>query len=87
MAGKKKAKKKAATKKPEDLTPDELTEKAMAEAEEQEPAKEEAVEAEARPRSGLAKEPMVWVSGKGMSRKKVPMSEYRKIQEKRNAES
>lgn len=90
MAAKKKAKKKVskkttATKKPEDLTPDELTEKAMAEVEEREPVAEKAVEAEARPRSGLAKEPMVWVSGKGIGRRQVPMSVYREMQEKRNA--
>jgi hypothetical protein len=83
----KKAKKKTAVKKPEDLSPDELTEKAMAEVAEQEPATEKAVEAEARPRSGLAKEPMVWVSGKGIGRRKMPMSEYRKLREKMDAKS
>ncbi len=91
MAAKKKAKKKASkktvTKKPEDLTPDELTEKAMAEVEEREPATEKAVEAEAPPRRGLAKESMVWVSGKGIGRRQVPMSVYKEMQEKRNAGS
>jgi hypothetical protein len=86
-SSKKKASKKTSVKKPEDLTPDELTEKAMEEVKEQEPAKEKAVEAEAQPRVGLAKEPMVIVSGKGMGRRKMPMSEYRKWQEKRNAKS
>lgn len=91
MAAKKKAKKKvskkAAEKKPEDLTPDELTEKAMAEVEEREPATEKAVEAEATPRRGLAKEPMVWVSGKGIGRRQVPMSVYKQMQKDRNAKS
>lgn len=91
MAEKKKAKRKAkkttATKKPEDLTPDELTEKAMAEVEEQEPATEMAVEAEAPPRRGLPKETMVWVSGKGIGRRQVPMSVYKEMQGKRNAGS
>ncbi len=86
-SSKKKTSKKTSAKKPEDLTPDELTDKAMAEAEEQDPAKEKVATPEPRPRSGLAKEPMVIVSGKGIGRKKMPLSEYRKLQEKRNAGS
>jgi hypothetical protein len=59
----------------------------MAEVEEQEPAEEAAVEAEPVRRSGVGKEPMVIVSGKGIGRKKVPLSEYQRMQEEKNAKS
>ena len=81
-SAKKKATKKTAAKKPEDLTPDELTDKAMAEAEGTDPVSEPKPKQEPPPGRGVVKEATVIVSGKGMGRREMTLSEYKKLRGK-----